>query len=478
MIVVRSYQEKALELLGVSGEEVLSICPGGGKTFTAIAYANKYKHLFKKVLVLAHATNVLKSQWEDVFKALETEYSTDVNSGARFILTIPQALTKKQKQKFDLLIVDEAHEFYFAAMVQDIKKQINPKCTLLLTGTPSKFIKADFKPVIVSGCEIFNDPQGKEYLSNTYFGMVKSNYKLDINDFDGDGETVNYKFTNKDTQASLESLVEEMINRLSNNDIFKKSPNIAHTLNHLKLNRFQKAFGGFGKTLIAARNIAHAKILKDALDKKGINVLLSESDSDVYSENIELFKKDDKVQVLVVVKRGILGFDMARLINVVDFSMCRNIDRIYQLYARVLRVHPDGKNKFFFKICSGINPQIDSIYFQAALCLNNPSFISKYNGKNLKSLPILTRKTNKKPKKNGKPGSPGSKSIDGDMFDQVIDLKLMSELVINSDSELWKEFEYTTVNAAISRLTGVNFDINYSNIDTFFNSLKERGAVL
>jgi superfamily II DNA or RNA helicase len=77
-IILRNYQEKAISQLGHTGIQVLSICPGGGKTYTAIEYINRSK--FKRVLILAHGTNVLKSQWEEELTSLGIEHSTDLNS--------------------------------------------------------------------------------------------------------------------------------------------------------------------------------------------------------------------------------------------------------------------------------------------------------------------------------------------------------------------------------------------------------------
>lgn len=492
MIQPRKYQESAISSLPISGKAVLSICPGGGKTFTAIVYSERNKQ-FNRILILAHGTNVLKSQWNEEFDKLGIKYSNDVDSGERYTIAIPQALKKKKLNKYDLVIIDEAHEFYFTSnkseegMLKNILKKTNPTMTLFLTGTPSKFIKNGFTPVIVSGCDIYNDPQGKEYLCNTYIGMIKSSYKLDNGDYNDEGETSSFEFTNKDTQASLEALVEEMLNRLSCNSFTATRPNVANILSHTRLNKFQQAFGGLGKTLIAARDIAHGKVLEKALRKKKVKVLLSDSESDVDSVNIDTFKKDTETQVLIVIRRGILGFNMPTLINVVDFTMSRNIDRIYQLYARVLRVHPQGKSKFYFRMCSSINPLIDSIYTQAALCLNNPSFISKYNGKNLKQLEMIQAKERtKKPKEDAEEGElsatpKGKKSkqhiIDGDMLNQVIDLNLMTELIVNSNSKYWKEFEYTTIGVALSKLTGVEFRIDWSDLEGVVRHLEATGIM-
>jgi superfamily II DNA or RNA helicase len=487
-IVLRTYQEKALSQLGNTKTQVLSICPGGGKTYTAIEFALRNPQ-FKKVLILTHGTNVLKTQWSDDFATLGMTFSNELHSDERFTITIPHAILKKDIPKFDLIIVDEAHEFYYVdnkndtdGMLKTIIKKVKPKCQLFLTGTPSKFIKNEMKPVIVSGCEIYGDKEGKKYLSNTYFGLVKSAYVLDTEDFDSEGDTASFEFTKKDTKESLLSLVKEMLNRLETNKKLKSSPNAINVLGAVKLNRFQKAFGGLGKTLIAARNIAHANVLKELLQANKVSVVVSESKGDKDSENIAKFKDDPAIQALIVVRRGILGFNMPTLVNVVDFTMSRNIDRIYQLYARVLRVHPDGKEKFYFKMCSYLNAEVDAVFFQAAICLNNPDFISKYNGKNLKELPIFVRKESEKKEKSEKSDKKKSKakniSMDGNMMDFVISLDLMTELTVNPKSKHWKEFKYTTVAEALTKLTGVEFQIEWGKgLDRVVAQMKQAGIM-
>lgn len=487
-IVLRTYQEKALSQLGIKGTQVLSICPGGGKTYTAIEYVLRNPQ-FEKVLILTHGTNVLKSQWSDDFNTLGLTYSNELHNSERFTITIPHAIVKKDIPKFDLIIVDEAHEFYYVenkateseGMLKNIIKKVKPSCSLFLTGTPSKFIKNEMKPIIISGCEIYGDKDGKKYLSNTYFGLVKSAYALDTEDFDIEGDTSSFEFTKKDTKESLESLVKEMLNRLETNEKLKTSPNALNVLSRTKLNRFQKAFGGLGKTLIAARNITHANVLKAVLEANKVSVVVSESKGDKDSENIAKFKDDSTIQVLIVVRRGILGFNMPTLVNVVDFTMSRNIDRIYQLYARVLRVHPDGKEKFYFKMCSYLNAEVDALYFQCAVCLNNPDFIAKYNGKNIKEMKIFAKKEFVEREKSEKSDKKKSKakniSMDGNMMDFVISLDLMTELTVNPKSKHWKEFKYTTVAEALTKLTGVVFDINWDTMDTLVSSMKLAGIM-
>lgn len=467
-IKLRPYQEKALSKLGTSGVQVLSICPGGGKTFTALEYVKRNANKFKKILILAHGTNLLKTQWAEEMNNKNIRFTTDIDGLDNIKLAIPQALKNKKIPRFDLIIVDEAHEFYFAEkMVKTIISKANPKCQLLLTGTPSKLIKAGFKPVIVSGVEVYADG----YLTDTYFGLVTSSYNLSLDAFNQKGDKKeSAKLSKQNTIKSLESLVKEMINRLNDVGFLKGKPNLRHVANHVSAPNFRKAFGALDKTLIAAYDIEQATHLHSHLQKNGVTAVLSDSISDMASEKIAEFLSNPEIQVLVVVRRGVLGFNMPELVNVVDFTMSRNIDRVYQLYARVLRKHDDYDKKFYFRICSAINPQVDAFAVQAAMCLNNPSFISKYNGTNLNEIDILVPARMKRNVNGNRTGAkqPGKKatrhSVDPIMADQVLSLELLKELTVTNNSKSWKEFAYMKYGEVVTKLTGKEFHRQIVNI--------------
>ena len=349
-------------------------------------------------------------------------------------------------------------------MVKSIITAVKPKTQLLLTGTPSKFIKQGLKPIIISGVEVYQEG----YLADPYLACVYSAYSLDEASFDKVSNDV--KASIKDTKAivkkSFENLIEQMLERLKNANMIKGKPNLKGALTITGLHKAANyLFEKLDKTMISARSIEQAEMLHDILTKNKVDTLLSTSEDDTDSVNIEQFKNDPKIKVLVVVKRGILGFNMPELINVVDFSGTRNIDRIYQLYARTLRKYED-KPKFYFKLCYGVNQDIDSLYVQAALCLNNPSFIEKFNGKNLKAMDIIVLSKDKKKRdkdkddKDNNVDNPKSISVDSNLAVEVLRLGLMSELTINDQHESWKEYKHVRFGKAIVKLQGLEFGLN------------------
>lgn len=455
------------EELKHSGIAVLSICPGGGKTKTALKRCLRILANGGRALILAHGSNVLKSQWTDELIELDVPFTVDPSKQDQLLVSIPQAINKKLKnQEFDLLIVDEAHEFYYADMVQEILKNNTFKFQVLLTGTPSEFIYRGHRPIIIPGTKVFQ----KGRLADAYIGLVKSSYLIESKDYDHKTNDVKKeKVTNqKETEESLDALLDEMLLRLSQNAI-KSSPNMINAAKFLPESAYQKfttVFSELDKTMIAASNILQGKQILNYLLKNGVKAIMSDSKDDKDSANIAKFKSDPEIKVLITVKRGILGFNMLDLVNVVDFSCTRDIDRIYQLYARVLRKHNNVK-KYFFRVVSKLNSNVDSYFTQAALCLNNEEFISKYNGKNLKQLDIIRVKgaqnaTSESEDRTSKtrssnPTSAKAHNLNEEFYKDIVSLGLMNELVMNKGSDSWKEFEYVNFSQAIGKLNGARF---------------------
>lgn len=354
---------------------VFSMCPGGGKTISAI---HELCHILKqggRVLILAHGTNVLQTQWVSVLTKFSIEHSTDINSNAGVIVTIPQAIYSKlpKKLSFDYVVIDEGHEFYYAEMVQKILARLKKDAKqLILTGTPSVFIKEGITPVVVAATEVYKEGR----LSDTFFGMTMGCQSIRDEDYNEQQE-VKSTFTEKrkDLEASLEETVTTISKRLAKEAGLKERSAKA-VFTHLK------------KTMIATRNIEQATILFKALKKMKIPVVVSTHGEDNKSANISKFLLDPSIQVLIVVRRGILGFDMPEMTCAIDFTGSRNINRIYQLYARVLRTHPKKEKKYFFRVCSANAPEKDVLHMKAALCLANHDFISKFNGVNINDMPI------------------------------------------------------------------------------------------
>ena len=394
---LRPYQEKLIEEVNGhfkagENEVVLAACPGAGKTMMALRMAVDEPG---RVLVLAHGTTNLRTQWKERAGGLGIDLEKE-----NIQIGIPQELHRNDLDKVNLLIVDEAHEFYLAKskkkdsvgnMIHRIKGKTNPKRILLLTGTPSKFI-ADKKkrPLcmiaaneLVEAQEILKD----KYIDSVYFGFATTNQRFLDNDHNNEGDLlkgVEFQYTEDDVEA----LVNEIYKRCRDTILL---PTKSNKTVHKIISKADFLLKRLEKTLWVCHDVTQARKVKKVLSKKTKCVLSTHKD-DIGAELVEAFQNDPEIRVLIVVRRANLGFDMPDLVNVVDMSGTKNIDRMYQMFARVMRVHPKSKSKYYFKLVPQELDEVYKHYSMAALGLTRREILSRYNGKNLKSvIPVIVR---------------------------------------------------------------------------------------
>lgn len=410
---LRDYQVEVLakitDSLSKNRPTVLASSPSSGKTKMALYGVIKsfLKDNQSNVLILTHGQNVLKDQW-----GVEIEEALTQSEQNRVIYSLPQSFRKKDYPKnIGLVIIDEAHQFTFATMVQDLLKHYKKAKKLYLTGTPSRFIYENHQnPGSYDIHHVAAErliTQG--FISEIRFSLTetKSNFsKSDLN-ANGDTTTEGQQKLEKTAEQDLENVVDEMISTLEQMDLVKKTTYVNTAVR--KVGKFQ-IFNSLKKTMIVCSSIEQAKKVNAHLLSKKIRTVISDSLEDPKSENIQKFIDDKKITVLVVVDRAVLGFNMPELTNVVDLSGSHNIDRIYQLYARVMRQNGDDCFKYFYKLTPYNQSRYTELIFNAALCMIMEKFIKFYNGKNLNEmeLPVIVEKQRKKSGK--KTGTNSSKS--------------------------------------------------------------------
>ncbi len=399
---VLQYQEKVLgdikQSMSKQDVTILAACPSAGKTIMSIFSIENYllEHPNAKVLTLCHGTTVLRTQFCEVLDEVKPNFTSnlvekfsDYNSNSQVNVCLPQTLSGHTLSHIDLLVVDEAHQFYFANMVQDIIKMTTPSKQLLLTGTPSIFIEKEYPIIPIPLMTIYD--QGM--IADVNIEIAISDYNFDvIKDFNEDKELKSeVEILKSETHHTLDKLLEKIIIKLNNK-------NKSHKWFQTSTELWSQTLTELRKTMFACRNQKQAQQIKEYFDSIGINSALSISDTDCNSSEIQRFKIDDNCLILIVVGRGILGFNYTKLVNIIDLTLSQNIDRIYQLFCRVVRKHPDGLKKLFFKIA----PKDKSIYYKfvmtAVLALTSEEFYTKYNGKNFDDLkiPVLKVKGEKK----------------------------------------------------------------------------------
>ena len=324
------------------GASVLAATPGAGKTTISHICINKFvlSYPSSRIVVLTEGQTPLKNQYLDELDNANVEINFtygEFGSGAQVQVGLPQSIHNLTWDEIDLLIVDEAHNFYFATMVQNIIRKYKVKHQILMTGSPSEFNYRNS----------FQKTFGMTYIS------VEDLKKKGV--FSGVDMDVFRTEDRKNPHRTIKELIK-----------FAKKQNY-----------------DLSKMMIACPSIQYAKSVKDYLTVQGRKVSLSTSDSDKDNKAIAAFKAGE-TDTLVVVNKGILGFNDKEITFLADLKSSPNLDSSNQLFSRVLRTHPEDKRKAYVRAASGskdYNKQV--IMLHKIVALMDKKFFKAYNGKNL-----------------------------------------------------------------------------------------------
>ena len=410
---IRNYQDKTISFTVINeGDKVVwGVSPNGGKTEMAICFIDLYleDNPTHKVFVSTHNTIILGNNFYDrvlekkpAFTHQLVTKDNEVDFNKQVIVSLPSTLNRRKLPKFDLVVIDEAHQMYESdytpeegSMVKRIIKKTGAKRELLLTGTPSYFIRKnqEQKKEIY---KMFFVPMSKVYdagaCSDVIVEMAGSSYYITDKDYRGDDIKEGFNFKETETHKTLDDVNQKIYNRIvspfrnsrkySNKELFKPLSTPLDWLNFRK---------NLGKTLIACRNVPQAKKTAEYYIKNGINVALSTYKDDKDNKEIEKFMEDPNCKILIVVFRGILGFSFNKIENVIDMSLTKNINRMYQLFCRATR-KLDGVDKLFIKVIPSDREPHFRIRLTGMLCLMHEEWFSKFNGRNFEELQIPTNK--------------------------------------------------------------------------------------
>ena len=364
-VTLRYYQVESIKFLETEHDKlVLAMCPSSGKTETIIHYIDDLYKQNKnvKVLILPHSTNVLL---DNFYQRLESRnvhftYSTDTSINCNVHVILPQSHSKI-KDKYDIVIVDEAHENYFAKTVQNILKRTSPTKQILLTGTPYQFVdKKEFKIHFLA----LNDLDSS-LLPKLRFDIIESDYEWNGN-YNALGEIKSsFIFKKENTDKTLDDTFKFIFDR--------------------------ENFKEVNKTLIVCKSINQSELVKSYLDNIDIYSEISNSKNDIKSEIVNDFKQN-KIKVLIVVNRARLGYDDADLVNLIDMSGTLNPNIIYQMFARLLR-GDSSQQKYYIRLTSKNDDLLNSeLSTSLALMLTDKKYIQLFNGKNFKEKEVIIKK--------------------------------------------------------------------------------------
>jgi superfamily II DNA or RNA helicase len=466
-LILRNYQIPASDFILKNDKVVLAIAPNGGKTEISIDVLEKILLLNPtwRALILTHSTNILKDNYTERLDGINTNlsYSTTFDKSCQIHICLPNS-ENKIKGQYEFLIVDEAHENYLAKRVQRIIMKIKPIKQLLLTGTPSKFIKE-------GGWQIYTIAANqipKEYFAKLHVELVVSNYNWG-KQFNVDNEVKStYIFDREDTKKTLEAILLKLIDRLkkgftpeqfNNPSIFTKVKSWAFTYKNL------------GKTLIVSHSIKQANDINKILVENGVNSVVSNSENDLDSDEIKNFK-NNMYDVLVVVDRVRLGYSDDNLYNIIDMSGSHNPNVIYQIFSRALRGTPD-KQKYYLKVTTQEYGMMDYTHacVSAALMLTDNKYLSTFNGDNFNGIRIPVIKQNKLLKTRNHSGN-GGKNINKtknflfpEFTNDVID---MFRNILHNLDEPVSIYKTTTIGEVRGVFTGKNIWTKERILDTIY----------
>ena len=349
---------------------VLAVGTGGGKTFTTLMkldiYYSNPENKGKRTIVFPHATKVIRSNFQKSlnekygdcsFTSCVVEDSKDLekafNSNCEVIVVLPQTIVNHldKLSKIDWLIVDEAHEWYNQEVYVKILNKLDPSYQLLLTGTPAKFNgkNNEFYYYHVSVDTLRK--AGK--LGNARIHIVSSNYNINNQDILNSGNIHSRSIPAHQAESSLYKVCKSMLKTLRQEGDVINGNGVVDTV-----------FTNLKKTIIYCKRQDQAKRFYNVLESKMPGkVLKSLSVDGGDSSEFDLFAKNENIKVLVLVRKGRLGFDMSNLYNIVDFTLTQNVDSISQMVGRILRTDESKTLKHYYKV----SPENTVWYYQAIM---------------------------------------------------------------------------------------------------------------
>jgi type I restriction enzyme R subunit len=385
-IVERYYQTRAIRRIGEAFEKdrdrkaLIVMATGAGKTRTVIAlcdvlmrcnWAKRVLFLADRVALVNQAVNAFKKHLPESSPVnLVTEKDAE---GRVFVSTYPTMMGLIDESNdgqrrfgpahFDLVIIDEAHR----SVYQKYRAIFDYFDSLLvgLTATPRDEIDRDTyglfdleKGVPTDAYELEDAVKDGFLVPSQPVSVPLKFQRGGINYEDlSDEEKEQWDALEWDEEGGVPAAVEaEAVNKwLFNQDTVDK------VLEHL-MTRGQKVAGGdrLGKTIIFAKNQAHADFIQARFDKnypalagKFARVITFQTE---YAQSLidDLSQKNKAPHIAISVDMLDTGIDIPEVVNLVFFKLVRSKTKFWQMVGRGTRLCPDlfapGSHKEFFYI--------------------------------------------------------------------------------------------------------------------------------
>ena len=343
-----SYQPKAAKAvlnMALSQKFIASIlaaAPGSGKSTIIIHALNDFFKRFpnSRAVILTHNQNLLKDQMIENFENpnIEIQFTFGVfGSNSQVEIGIPSNASKISK--VDLLVVDEAHQYYWESLVDKIVDKFSPKYQILMTGSPSYFIK-------------YNKLAEKSRKNVKKFGM--------------------YFIAANDLMSGIFSPIDLDVVRFDRGQLIDKIK--------LVFKRAKQENYNMSKVMWACKDVKEAKAVSYYLtNTMKCKVYMSTAENDTHNEQIQSFIAAKK-GVLIVVNKGILGFSDSTITALVDFKCSKDLDTRNQFFARGLRVHPQGIKKAYISVTNSKNWNREGQILHQMVSLMEREIFMNYDG--------------------------------------------------------------------------------------------------
>ncbi|MCU1270386.1 MAG: Type restriction-modification system, restriction subunit [Acidobacteriaceae bacterium] len=405
-IVERFYQERAIRRIADAFEKdherkaLVVMATGAGKTRTVAAlcdlmmrcnWVKRVLFLADRIALVKQTTNVFKKFLPSAAAVNVLEHPEQIAEARVLVSTYPTMLrlideTKDDKRKFgpghfDLVIIDEAHR----SVYQKYRAIFEYFDSFLvgLTATPKDEVDHNTYGLFDLEDGVPTDAYGLEEAVKDGFLVPPRSVSVPMK-FQREG--ISYKdLTDEekerwdaiewDEDGSVPGTIEpEALNRwLFNEDTGDK------VLEHL-MRKGEKVADGdrLGKTIIFAKNHAHAQFVADRFDAnypqyKGSFARVIDFKVEYAQSLIDDFSNPARApHIAISVDMLDTGIDIPEVVNLVFFKMVRSKTKFWQMVGRGTRLRPDlfgpGRNKkcfYIFDYCQNLeffsqNPETTS----------------------------------------------------------------------------------------------------------------------
>src|SRR6202158_4791009 len=394
-IVERFYQERAIRRIGEAFEQdhdrkaLVVMATGAGKTRTVVALCDLMMRCnwVKRVLFLADRIALVKQTTRVFTRFLPSasavnamEHPDQVAEARVVVSTYPTMLslideTKDGKRKFgpghfDLVVIDEAHR----SVYQKYRAIFEYFDSFLvgLTATPTDEVDHNTYGLFELEDGVPTDAYGLEEAVRDKFLVppravsVPLRFQREGMKYEqlSDEERERWDAIEWDEDGSIPRSVEpEALNRwLFNEDTVDK------VLEQLMRSGEKVADGDcLGKTIIFAKNHAHAQFIADRFDKnyphqKGVFARVIDFQVEYAQSLIDDFSNPARApHIAISVDMLDTGIDIPEIVNLVFFKMVRSRTKFWQMVGRGTRLRPDlfgpGRHKrefWIFDYCQNL----------------------------------------------------------------------------------------------------------------------------